>query len=150
MCWCGKEEHLKIAENDITVVKVLYKTPKTYDDNFMLLSPYRDMKYEVGEEYKQKILPSGYCIKGLLIEYGLHCYSKHCKKRIFNGQGEIKLKIYSKKTADPLDTFFASSDKKRSIILAEFIIPSGTRFYENEAGEIVTEKYKFLRYEDVQ
>ena len=172
MCWFGKEKNLKIADKDIKVKKVLYKEvfkkSQIHPEGLTrIISPYMGLCYEVGKTYKEVIKPE----KSHLPKYeiriyvGLHCYSYECPHVIEKEQclGCNVLSICKKpniwniifgSTTNLLASFTDYKETQdvghyKSVLLAEFIIPKGTKYYEDKRGEIVTEKYIFKGYTEI-
>jgi hypothetical protein len=169
MCWNGRKDNLKVAKKDIKVKKVLnkefLKKSLVRDKSFTrIISPYQGSCYKVGETYEEKINPSETVKDEIAIDSGLHCYSNKCphiivdnyrttglivckknsilKRILFGNKPDIfnSIGIFSSEEDSP------AVDRFRSLLLAQFIIPAGTRYYENDNGEIVTEKYIFKDY----
>ena len=173
MCWYGRKKNLKVAKKDIKVKKVLnkefLKKCLVRDKSFTrIISPYQGSCYEVGETYEEKINPYESVNVEIAIDRGLHCYSNKCPHIIEDIGWRVSLIVCRKPCIKPgilkrilfgnkPDRFnsigiFSSEedspavDRYRNLLLAQFIIPAGTRYYENDSGEIVTEKYIFKDY----
>jgi hypothetical protein len=169
MCWYGRKKNLKVAKKDIKVKKVLnkefLKKCLVRDKSFTrIISPYQGSCYEVGETYEEKINPSESVNVEIAIGRGLHCYSNKCPYSVKDDGKMVGLVIgkkpnfltriiFGNKVTDlnMIGVFSSDEDSPavdsfRTLILAQFIIPAGTRYYENDSGEIVTEKYIFKDY----
>lgn len=167
MCWNGRKKNLKVAKKDIKVKKVLnkeyLKKCLVRDKSFTrIISPYRGFCYEVGETYEEKINSSESVNVEIAIDRGLHCYSNKCphiiedigrsvSMIICRKPGILRRILFVNKPGRPIGIFSSEEDSPavdrfRSLLLAQFIIPAGTRYYENDKGEIVTEKYIFKDY----
>lgn len=168
MCWYGRKNNLKVAKKDIKVKKVLNKEflKKCLvrdKSSTRIISPYQGSCYEVGETYEEKINPYEFLNVEIAIDRGLHCYSNKCPHIIEDNwrvsvivckkPGILKRILFGKKPdrLDSIGIFSSEEDSPavnsyRNLLLAQFIIPAGTRYYENDSGEIVTEKYIFKDY----
>jgi hypothetical protein len=130
MCWISeKPAILKIASEDIKVFKIVEK----FENN--IISVYRGYEYKIGKLYETEIgLTETSSIT--FIHYGFHSYSDKCK-------------------LDPNGTYFKQPAFRimfKDICLDEFscrglsyykvdcIIPKGSQYYENDRGEIVSDK----------
>lgn len=151
MCWIGNQSNKKIATHNMTVYKVLdiYKL----DEN-VLMSPRQQFQYNLGKIYHAKIKPQSINKPNLhliKISCGLHCYSKKCTFPRFGHHRNVRyndihtnlLVHQSDLEAGALHVF----RKKEFYFPAVFkcIIPKGTTYYENKAGEIVTETLKIIK-----
>ena len=129
MCWYGRLLDEKVAKKDITTYKILGRKGDVY------FAPYRDFQYKVGKIYSTEIKPNVY---NLVIEIyeGVHSLHEDCRVQyscptaffIYNTFG---LWIYSICTAS-----------NRNVVIAKCTIPQGTRYFENEDGEIVSESIR--------
>lgn len=150
MCWIGHTRDKKKAMHDIKVYKVL----KVYrlDEN-VLMSPRQQFQYTEGKTYTAKITPvPGHRRFGLIkVEYGLHCYSERCTfKRLMDGSdpNDPRLKRYCSIHTNLLEyqpdfEMGAIHSYRKDLyyypVVFECTIPKGTTYYENRAGEIVSE-----------
>ena len=170
MCWYGRKKNLKVAKKDIKVKKVLnkvfFKKCLVRDKSFTrIVSPCQGFRYDVGETYEEKINPSeSVNVAEIAIGRGLHCYSNKCPHIIEDNDRRVSVIVCRKpgilkrilfgNKPDRLDSIVIFSSEEdspavnsyRNLLLAQFIIPAGTRYYENNSGEIVTEKYIFKDY----
>ena len=152
MCWAGKVEHKHIAKENIEVRKMLLKEREELFDNPSFVSPYQFMKYGIGIGYVTKINPCHafpqYEPSRITINEGLHCYSpskcRFVKHENFQGETSlITVYLYSEiknLAAQARDTVCFPADRYRYPVLMKAIIPKGTTYYENDSGEIVSEK----------
>ena len=152
MCWIGKVEHKHVAKENIEVRKMLLKERKELFDNPSFVSPYQFMKYGIGIGYVTKINPlhafppSGQSY--ITINAGLHCYSpskcRFSKRENFQGETSvITVYLYSEiknLAVQARNTICFPADMYRYPVLMKAIIPKGTTYYENDSGEIVSEK----------
>ncbi len=151
MCWIGRRANKRKAMHDTIVYKVL--NVYRLDEN-VLMSPRQHFQYEVGRTYNVKIFPMGinrYSFDMIKIVHGIHCYSGKCTfDRMLDGGDpfDSQLKRYCSIHANLIqnladfdsgaihvyrqDTFYFP-------MVFECIIPKGTTYYVNKAGEIATE-----------
>lgn len=134
MCWNTskfRNRLPRIAANDIAVVKFAAIKHRGVD----LAIPYYidcDIVYKVGESYKAKLETPLWPLKKR--ETGLHCYNPD----MFNvtvGLGYVIVTTNDEKSGD----YIASYNKDRCCVMHCFI-PNGALYFENEFGEIVTNK----------
>ena len=151
MCWIGKNVK-RIAERDIEVYKVLYKHKDKYVPYFYC----GYLAYEVGKLYKQEmnVLNDGiYCE----VDAAFHSYSMertYVKRR--DNPFLTTYRIYSKNDESWFDHYYDDkhntiqvtnkflSDEtiilKEDVHFVKCIIPKGAEYFENEDGEIVSNK----------
>lgn len=136
MCWTSevlKEQNS--GESKIPIIKVL----RMYVDSKELAAYYRATPYVLYREYNSSILPRliDSCFE---INEGLHCYSDSCRFTIF----KTGVHIFSLE-----DSWITYNDGKRldfngirpyKAVIVKGYIPSNTRFYINDLGEIVTQR----------
>lgn len=116
-----------IAEEDITVYKLLRN-----NGDGRLLSMYRYMHYQIGEEYTSelKYFTNEYPVEDAIayVEEGLHSYSS---------------------TAIELVQFFAqNSDYNGDIIVVECVVPKGAKYYVGTFGgydSIASDRLRTIR-----
>lgn len=137
MCWTS--EVLKAensGESTIPIIKVL----RMYDDSKELAAYYRATPYVLYKEYNSPILPR-FIDSCFEINEGLHCYSNSCRFVNF----ETGIHVFPPKNV----CIVTYTDGKRigfdgiysyKAVVVKGYIPSNTRFYINEIGEIVTNK----------
>lgn len=154
MCWVGKVEHKHVAKENIEVRKMLLKEREELFDNPSFASPYQFMRYEIGIGYVTKINPCHSVVfpqfdqSHITINEGLHCYSpskcKFVKHETPKGETNvITVYLYSdiKNLAEQArNTICFPADRYRYPVVMKAIIPKGTTYYENDSGEIVSEK----------
>lgn len=152
MCWTGKVEHKHVAKEDIEVRKMLLKEREELFDNPSFVSPYQFMKYVIGIGYVTKINPCHDFPRHafpridpsrITINEGLHCYNP--SKCRFVKHENFLITVYllcnSKNLAEQAkNTVCFPADRYRYPVLMKAIIPKGTTYYENDSGEIVSER----------
>lgn len=134
MCWKTfkfRNRLPRIAAKDIAVVKFA----ATRHRDLGTAVPYYidcDIVYKAGESYKAKLETPLWPLR--IRETGLHCYNPN----MFNvtvGLGYVIVTTNDEKSSD----YIASYYEDRSCVMHCFI-PNGALYYENEFGEIVTNK----------
>lgn len=130
MCWFGERNAvLKIAEEDINVFKIAIKSENT------IISAYKGFQYKIEQLYETEInLEKGYTFAS--IDKGFHSYSNKC--RLIKGCshfGYSAFRIMFKTRL--LDSFGRHAVPYCRV---DCIIPKGSQYYENEYGEIVSNK----------
>lgn len=149
MCWTGKVKHKYVAKENIEVRKILLKERKEFFDNPSFVSPYQFMKYEIGIGYVTKINPChGFDDPSrITINEGLHCYSPSKCKFVNHKNSKGKTSVitvylfdYKNLAVQARNTVCFPADIYRYPVLMKAIIPKGTTYYENDSGEIVSEK----------
>ena len=136
MCWEGRITDKKVAEKDITVKKILDSVcPGLFIKSRYFAPYYKDFEYEIGKVYETEITPveyedrKGWCS----ISEGFHSYS-------------MKLKI--SKSCQGRDVYIISPNGRilnflfgiSPMAVMECVIPKSTVYWENDLGEIVSEK----------
>lgn len=152
MCW-STEKFLnripRIALKDIHVKKVMNFNPNTGK----FVSFYAEHEYESGVVNKcVKIKPVERITSRFFIECGYHSYSCKCKfERIMSDRNYIYAycknnhkkiigtcwDVETKTTGIGIETYYPIC---KPICLVDCIIPKGTIYYENEKGEIVSQR----------
>lgn len=141
MCWVTKNKKFikkRIAKEDIFVKKLM---SKSIDTKFVE-SPCFDMVWEFGrcEKYREKIaiLKAWDLDKKLayVIPQGFHSLSPTCNVKKIN---QNAVAFYESKKV------FSYFDYSNSFILVDAKIPKGSIYYENEQGEIVSNKLIILQ-----
>lgn len=163
MCWNGNPDDLRIAKRNIKVKKILYKKKDS-----SIESPFQFSVYKVGEAYKAKLKEEHINMTSCIyIDEGLHCFSKKCPcfveryashNSLYIGKKTNIMRriLHKRKHCYRRNIGIFSTDRPFSlnnpaaILIGIFIIPKGTKYYENEYGEIVTEKYIFKDYKVVK
>lgn len=141
MCWVTKNKKFikkRIAKEDIFVKKLMSKSM----DTKFVESPCFDMVWEFGrcENYREKIA----ILKALdldkklayVILQGFHSLSPTCNVKKIN---QNAVAFYESKKV------FSCFDYNNSFILVDAKIPKGSIYYENEQGEIVSNKLIILQ-----
>lgn len=141
MCWVTKNKKFikkRIAKEDIFVKKLMSKSM----DTKFVESPCFDMVWEFGrcEKYREKIA----ILKALdldkklayVIQPGFHSLSPTCNVKKIN---QNAVAFYESKKV------FSIFDYSNSFILVDAKIPKGSIYYENEQGEIVSNKLIILQ-----
>ena len=149
MCWYTyKKSSYKsphVAEEDIKVYKVLMKTSES---SKRYISPVMNAFYSIGELCTSPLVPTevGELLK---IERGLHSYSGDCNFKLIRYKDADKLCInggyLTGYTVRIKDVSYTQTEN----ILTECIIPKGGTYYENETGEIVSDKLMVTKEVDL-
>ena len=151
MCWVTKNKKFikkRIAKEDIFVKKLMSKSM----DTKFVESPCFNMVWEFGrcEKYREKIaiLKEWDLDKKLakewdldkklvyVIQQGFHSLSPTCNVKKINQKA---VAFYESKIV------FSFFDYNNSFILVDAKIPKGSIYYENEQGEIVSNKLIILQ-----
>lgn len=151
MCWVTKNKKFikkRIAKEDIFVKKLMSKSM----DTKFVESPCFNMVWEFGrcEKYREKIeiLKDWDLDKKLaeewdldkklvyVIQQGFHSLSPTCNVKKIN---QNAVAFYESKKV------FSFFDYNNSFILVDAKIPKGSIYYENEQGEIVSNKLIILQ-----
>ena len=131
MCWLGKIDKRNILTEDIFCYKVL--TPG-------LTSVYKNFKYSLNKLYTTELLIPQRNIdypRLLTIEYGFHSYSTDCEFLLKYCEFSQHVKIHSKLHDDGN---YCVLDSISPGCLVYCQIPKGAECYENQHGEIVSNK----------
>ena len=135
MCWIGTRTQKWIATNDIPCKKVI-----GYDEKVGVYRPWimRALPcfYSIGHLYtadfgiEQRSCEHYY----LEIHKGIHCYAN-------------SLKVYKHHDYSMIvgNNLFTGDQRTLRPVLVDCIIPRGATYYENERGEIVTNKLKLVK-----
>ena len=128
MCWISKTPAiLKIASEDIKVFKIIEK----FENN--IISAYKGFRYKIGQLYETEIRLTE-TFSSAFIQQGFHSYSNECRlERDCTYLEQPAFRIMFK--GSRLDGF-----SKVSYYKVNCIIPKGSQYYENEFGEIVSNK----------
>lgn len=121
MCWKSKNFiSPKMANNDIEVYKIL----RVSDES--IISPCFDFYWKLGTQYETNV-----------------CF-KDAKRIIFEGFHSLrecpKANKYHWHTTNDKDIFIKFTNDR----IFKAVIPEGSTYYENEYGEIVSNKLKLL------
>lgn len=156
MCWIGKTTDKKIAKKNVLVYKILDRYKYGEHD---LLSP--SMKFNNNIEpidyvYKQGKINTAHIgpqpIKrhkkigsedAIRIDKGIHCYSTKCtfEHSSDTARNRIRVNLTKKQFIHEIGTLhFYEEDMYYDPVIVLCTIPKGTTYYQNNAGEIVTEK----------
>lgn len=145
MCWIGNKAHRKIAKEDIKCKKII-----SLDFKANFYTPYYrmdDMVYELGKLYSCNTLSIGAVDKkgNIRISRGFHCYGKYVAVCRPNALSEIgtQYDYLVHMIGKPYQGYWRNSTRKP--ILVECTIPSGSIYYENEDGEIVSDHLRIDR-----
>ena len=146
MCWVTKNKKFikkRIAKEDIFVKKLMSKSM----DTKFVESPCFNMVWEFGrcEKYREKIaILKAWDLEALdldkklayVIQPGFHSLSPTCNVEKIN---QNAVAFYESKKV------FSYFDYNNSFILVDAKIPKGSIYYENEQGEIVSNKLIILQ-----
>ena len=126
MCWetSLKECQIKrIAVNDIQVYKILKERRTWISNRVKYVSPYYNFKYKLNKIYKSRLELDQIRDDTLIIENGLHSFTS------------LQRTEYYRDTCEPYCETW---------IIFKAIIPKGSVYYKNGAGEIVSNKLKIV------
>jgi len=156
MCWFGYITDRHVVKEDMKVFKMLYREEdswKNFDKDFVRTykPPFYGGIYKLGEmrevnglgifptpnlyDYSEYEKPKKY-----KIEEGLHCYSLEKCKRTWDA---LHVKIINKSNLFAKEIILQTYPREGYNIIVKTvlcIIPKGTVYWENQYGEIVTEK----------
>ena len=134
MCWIGKNNP-QIATEDIKVVKIFeYKNGK-------ILSPIILMEWKRGELVPRVKIPDSSVLHLRNIDKGYH--SCRDLKIIHNCFNERISPYVRGAFVSPIYNVLIMCKREKFIMLT-CIIPKGTKYYENEYGEIVSEQLMLI------
>lgn len=134
MCWISMSKpELKVAEDNIPVTKIV-----GIRQNVIRAYYKGEFKYSIGEIYHSKITlsPAWKCYR---ITEGFHSYESSCRITI------SKLFLYPFLTVRlplMLVQYDMSSIDFFNLGIMSCIIPKGSKYYENENGEVVSDTIK--------
>ena len=158
MCWIGKRSDWRLGKKDKIVFKAMYVNVVEKETKYY--APLTYYEYTLNKLYD--VYPLDYIAKRdgtIRIDYGIHSFSQDCKIR----EAEVILD-YSKDYDQVVRSYYVNAyqflsriDKlypvthspvvfKKALkgcfklLFLECIIPAGTPYYENEDGEIVSNK----------
>ena len=131
MCWYSTTKNKLIAEEDISVYKIVRKLQNNICDSI-----YKFYKYNKGEEYVTPICFEENIVFGYTVHSAFHSYKYLSMIRV---------------RGDAYDVFTSNHTWKIDNIpfpchIAEFIIPKDSIYYENAYGEIISNKIIFKDY----
>lgn len=134
MCWVGKVDDKKIATEDIKTRKIVDKFKGNYYGYYQ-----EWFEYEIGKEYKTKITPRDGSKYGIVIEAGFHSYAWDIEMKQLCA-GDIKVKSLRHLGGQTVYQNNGKYGGDHKIAVMECTIPKGTAYWENQVGEIVSEK----------
>ena len=140
MCWIGKkEEAIRLeAKKDIEVFKIIYKTEKK-----KYISYYWGFEYKKDMIEKQDLRTSNNFSDSILIHSGFYSYKSLDMLNVTNYTQGINVCIRSINSSERTIDNVSSIYGKDKLIIAKFIIPKGSEYYENQNGEIVSNQIIF-------
>ena len=130
MCWIGKNNP-QIATEDMKVFKIFeYKNGK-------ILSPIILMEWKRGELVPRVKIPDSSVLRLRNIDKGYHS----CRDlKIIHNYFNVRMSPYVRGAfVSPIYNVLIMCKREKFIMLT-CIIPKGTKYYENEYGEIVSEQ----------
>ena len=136
MCWVGKLEDKKVATEDIKVKKILDKFMGFY------YAYYQEwFEYKLGEVYETTVEPRVHnFIEGAyLIDNGFHSYAWDIEMKQLCA-GDIKVRSLRHLGGQTIYQNNGRYGGDHKIAVMECTIPKGTVYWENQVGEIVSEK----------
>ena len=134
MCWYGKNKP-RIATEDIKVFKIF-----EYTSENKILSPIMPMEWKKGELAPRLLFPD-FEDNLITINEGYHsCRDLKIQKSYYL---TYPYKFIRGFFVSPIDKTQIMSQRDNFIMLI-CIIPKGTKYYENDRGEIVSETIKIL------
>lgn len=140
MCWISKEINRKVAEEDTFVFKMLIDTSHRQPNT--LLSPICRYFYSIGENYSTlnriTVQWSRY-EQAYFINEGFHSYSTDC---CVTGQLDGS-SIVKNQVGDIIGRY--PYMEGYDFVIVSCIIPKGTTYYENEKGEVVSERIRIIK-----
>lgn len=139
MCWISEDKPIKmIADKDIPCAKIMEKLTGK------LRSLYYGKNYKLGETYSMEseiaVCHHYYDSFGHVqyeIDEGFHSYRPDICRIYKNNVFELFVN-------ECFDSMLMPTD-----VIVDCIIPKGTVYYENEAGELVSERIKIISYKDI-
>lgn len=140
MCWSSfSKPELKVAENNIPVTKIVKIKQNIirayYEDKFV---------YSVNETYHSKIkLESPYSkVDYYRITEGFHSYKSSCPITLSKSFFCTTLNVGYPNEDGELEQYCMTCNSYRTLGIMSCIIPKGSKYYENEDGEIVSNTIK--------
>lgn len=164
MSWVGRIQNKRLAKDNI----IVYKVFSVFVNEGILMSPIAKRQYTLGKLYNTEIhtekyvppysvLGGGISSNVIIIKDGIHCLSNKCEfERITTSSSTLpkkylQLRVWLKKPQYPYEqkgTDVYSCDDYTYPAVFKCIIPKGTTYYINRAGEIVTEALKIFQITD--
>jgi hypothetical protein len=134
MCWVGKVDDKKIATEDIKTRKIVDKFKGNYYGYYQ-----EWFEYELGNEYSTKVTPRDGSKYGIVIEAGFHSYAWDIEMKQLCA-GDIKVRSLRHLGGQTVYQNNGKYGGDHKIAVMECTIPKGTAYWENQVGEIVSEK----------
>ena len=134
MCWVGKVDDKKIATEDIKTRKIVDKFKGSYYGYYQ-----EWFEYEIGKEYNTKVTPRDGSKYGIVIEAGFHSYAWDIEMKQLCA-GDIKVRSLRHLGGQTVYQNNGKYGGDHKIAVMECTIPKGTAYWENQVGEIVSEK----------
>ena len=136
MCWIGRkgEAIKRDAKRDIEVFKIIYKTI-----NGRYKSYYWNFEYKKNEVNQGELRVANCSPEITNILSGFHSYKS---LDMLNNRG-INICVKPIKGSGETIDYVYSIYEKDKLIIAKFIIPKGSEYYENQNGEIVSNQIIF-------
>ena len=141
MCWVGKNMPL-IAKTDINVFKVVY-----IYCNYITSAYHQLFLWTLSNKYTTSLDVRKCYGRKAEITRGFHCYNPevvHVEvNRIF---AHIDTRLHK------LDSFTILNEMRGNLAIMKCVIPAGATYYENDRGEIVTDRiipksYSLVKHE---
>ena len=141
MCWISKKQDIKTAEQDISVFKIMKKTPFPE----IVKSIYQNFSYTLNllAESNIKIQLWRYIDK-IVVDQALHSYNSE-KVKCLSYSSTLKIEVPTSYGSKELDSF----DKNEDIIKVKGIIPKGSKYMENRDGEFVSNQLILQEIEEL-
>ena len=134
MCWVGKADDKKITTEDIKTRKIVDKFKGSYYGYYQ-----EWFEYEIGKEYNTKVTPRDGSKYGIVIEAGFHSYAWDIEMKQLCA-GDIKVRSLRHLGGQTVYQNNGKYGGDHKIAVMECTIPKGTAYWENQVGEIVSEK----------
>ena len=154
MCWRSRiKPVINVANKDIEVYKILFSSDGN-DVGISLITKYTYLKEEVNKMKNGNSLPVSFDIDETYnIDEGFHSYDGKCK--FLFGKNFFEQEIFCLyDIACTEKTIYKEKliTVPKSCVIGLFIIPSGSHYYENEDGEIVSDSIilkEMINIEDI-
>lgn len=145
MCWVSTTAERKIAKEDLFVFKILidtcHKRPNT------LVSPVYRCLYHIGENYCNqdplKVRINQYADKYIINE-GIHSYTTDCYV-VKQDSGSC---IVKNQAGEVIGKYLHI--ERYDYVITSCIIPKGTNYFVNYAGEVVSDVIKIVNKFEVR
>jgi len=133
MCWIGKCD-LKIAQEDISIFKVLYKSNNLLYSEKTFISIYRDFPYTLNKEVESEIEMEPWKSGNIDVVFkALHSYDP--KSTSFVKIAGTRVHLYHNDSHGWLGNFFIDN-----CVRANGIIPKGSAYALNDTGEYISNR----------